>query len=147
RRLRRGARPARARLHRPGRAPPSPGRRPGVNDLGAAVVSALGAGGRTPVVERVEPVAGGCISEAVRVVLGDGRSVFAKSAAGLPDGLLADEAEGLRWLTAGLAGTTDLRVPGVVALTPEVLVLDWVEPGRRGPRTDEALGRGLATVH
>src|SRR5690606_29667903 len=37
--------------------------------------------------------------------------------------------------------------PGVVALTPEVLVLDWVEPGRRGPRTDEALGRGLATLH
>ena len=91
----------------------------------------------------VRPVPGGCISDAGRVELADGRVVFAKSSAGLPPDLLAVEAEGLRWLRdAGAA-----RVPEVLALTTDALVLEWVEPGARTGRTDEALGRGLAALH
>lgn len=106
--------------------------------LADAVAAALGAP-----VAGVRPVPGGCISDAGRVELDDGRVVFAKAAAGLPAGLLDVEAEGLRWLReAGAA-----RIPEVVALTAEALVLEWVEPGRRIGRTDEALGRGLAHLH
>jgi fructosamine-3-kinase len=106
--------------------------------LADAVGAALGAG-----VRGVTPVPGGCISDAGRVALDDGRVVFAKSAAGLPDGLLAVEAEGLAWLRAAGA----VSVPEVVALTADALVLEWVEPGARTGRTDESLGRGLAGLH
>ncbi|HEX6237882.1 MAG TPA: fructosamine kinase family protein [Acidimicrobiales bacterium] len=117
-----------------------------MSDLAVAVEAALG--GRDAVaVERVVPVGGGCISEVARVELGDGRSVLAKSAAGTPDGLLAAEADGLRWLAEGLEGATVTRVPGVLALTRDVLVTEWVEPGRCREATGEALGRGLALLH
>jgi fructosamine-3-kinase len=107
--------------------------------LAAAVAGALGA----PVV-RTSPVSGGCIGEAGRVELADGRTVFAKLAAGLPVDLLPIEAEGLRWLGEVDGG---VPVPDVLAATPEVLVLTWVPPGRAGPRTDERLGRALARLH
>ncbi len=94
-------------------------------------------------VRAVTPVGGGCISEAGRVALADGRTVFAKAAAGLPAGLLEVEAAGLRWL-----GEVDgARVPGVVAATADVLVLAWIEPGPAGGATDEQLGRSLASLH
>ena len=94
-------------------------------------------------VDRVTPVGGGCISEAGRVDLADGRTVFAKSSAGLPPGLLDVEAEGLAWLGA----VDGVAVPRVVAVSAEALVLDWVPPGRAQPRTDEVLGRSLALLH
>jgi fructosamine-3-kinase len=103
-----------------------------------AVGSALGA-----TVAAVERVGGGCISDASKVTLADGRTVFAKSSARLPAGLLEVEAEGLAWL----GEAAGVPVPGLVALTDEVLVLDWVEPGARSPATDELLGRSLATLH
>src|SRR5262245_10073843 len=106
--------------------------------LGAAVAAALG-----EPVRSVTPVGGGCISDAGRVELAGGLTVFAKAAAGLPAGLLDVEAAGLAWL----GEVPGLRVPAVVAATPEVLALEWIEPGARTAGTDEALGRGLATLH
>jgi fructosamine-3-kinase len=107
-------------------------------ELGVAVAAALG-----EPVRSVTPVGGGCISDAGRVELVGGRSVFAKAAAGLPSGLLDVEAAGLRWL----GEVPGVRVPAVVAATAEVLVLEWIEPGARTAATDEALGRGLAALH
>jgi fructosamine-3-kinase len=107
-------------------------------DLARAVADALGA-----TVAAVRPVPGGCISDAGRVTLDDSRTVFAKSAAGLPDELLAVEAAGLAWLGEARAA----RVPEVLALTDDVLVLQWIEPGSRNPGTDEDLGRDLAALH
>jgi fructosamine-3-kinase len=106
--------------------------------LADAVSRALGVG-----VTSATPVPGGCISDAGRVALDDGRVVFAKAAAGLPADLLAVEAEGLAWLREAGA----VRVPEVLALTGDALVLEWVEPGARTGRTDESLGRGLAGLH
>ena len=106
--------------------------------LGAAVAAALAAPVRS-----VRPVGGGCISDAGRVELAGGRTVFAKAAAGLPEGLLDVEAAGLRWL----GEVPGVRVPEVLAATPEVLVLEWIEPGPRTAATGEALGRGLAALH
>jgi hypothetical protein len=106
--------------------------------LAVAVADALGAS-----VVRTSPVSGGCISEAGRVDLADGRTVFAKLAAGLPGDLLPIEAEGLRWL-----GEVDgVPVPDVLAATADVLVLTWLPPGRAGPRTEAELGRALAHLH
>ena len=106
--------------------------------LAAAVAAALGCE-----VARITPVTGGCISEAGRVDLADGRTVFAKSGAGLPAELLAVEAEGLRWL----GEVEGVPVPEVEAVTADALVLTWLPPGPSGPGTDEALGRALAALH
>jgi fructosamine-3-kinase len=106
--------------------------------LGPAVAAALGVE-----VTGVTPVTGGCISEAGRVALADGRVVFAKSAAGLPPDLLAVEADGLAWLREAGA----VHVPAVLALTEAALVLEWIDVGARSPDSDELLGRGLAGLH
>jgi fructosamine-3-kinase len=93
------------------------------------------------VVRDVERVAGGDINDAYRVVLEDGAIAFVKTRAGAAPGEYETEAEGLRWL----AEPGGLPVPAVLGAAEDVLVLEWVEPGRRG---DEAqLGRGLALTH
>jgi fructosamine-3-kinase len=91
------------------------------------------------------PVGGGCISDARRVELADGTVVFAKSGHGLPAGLLAAEANGLRWLAG--AGPGAVRVPEVLASDAAVLVLEWIEPGSPTGDTAAALGTGLALLH
>lgn len=94
-------------------------------------------------VERLTRVGGGSISDARRVDLAGGATVFAKSAAGGPDGLLEVEAEALAWL----AEVPGVRVPAVLAATPTVLVMEWIEPGAPGPGSNEDLGRQLARLH
>lgn len=106
--------------------------------LAEAVATALGVS-----VSAASPVGGGCISAAERVTLSDGRVVFAKCGARLPDDLLAVEAEALAWLRAANA----IKIPEVLACTGDTLVLEWVEPGGRTTTTDAVLGRGLAELH
>lgn len=105
-----------------------------------AAARTLGSEART-----ADPVAGGCISDARRVELADGRIVFVKSGAGLPAGILGAEAAGLAWLRE----TGAVQVPAVLALDEAAgfLALEWVEPGPRGVRTSERLGRSLAALH
>ncbi|MER5332678.1 fructosamine kinase family protein [Micromonospora sp. NPDC002717] len=97
---------------------------------------------------RETPVSGGDICAASRLTLDDGHSVFAKtwpegSGRSLPEGFFAAEAAGLRWLReAGAVG-----VPEVVVALPELLALDWVEPGEPTPEAAERFGRGLAGLH
>lgn len=106
--------------------------------LARAVADALAAE-----VDTVRPVGGGSISEAACVELHGGRRVFAKAAAGLAEGQLDVEAEGLRWL-----GEVDgVLVPEVLAVTADVLVIAWIHPGPSRPGTDERLGRALAGLH
>ncbi|WP_089154861.1 fructosamine kinase family protein [Micromonospora sp. NBS 11-29] len=97
---------------------------------------------------RETPVSGGSICAASRLTLDDGHSVFAKSwpersARPAPDDFFATEAAGLRWLRE--AGT--VPVPEVLVALPELLALDWVEPGEPTPEAAEAFGRGLAGLH
>ncbi|MEU8420069.1 fructosamine kinase family protein [Micromonospora sp. NPDC048835] len=97
---------------------------------------------------RETPVAGGNICAAVRLTLDDGHSVFAKSwpegtDRQVPEGFFAAEAAGLRWLReAGVVG-----VPEVIVVLPELLALDWVEPGEPTPEAAERFGRELAGLH
>jgi len=92
---------------------------------------------------RETPVPGGSICRASRLTLDDGSSIFAKTRAGAPDGFFAAEAEGLRWLAAARA----VPVPEVIAALPDMLALEWVEPGQATPKAAERFGRELAALH
>jgi fructosamine-3-kinase len=97
---------------------------------------------------RETPVAGGDICAASRLTLDDGHSVFAKSwpeRAGrpVPEGFFASEAAGLRWLREAGA----VAVPEVIVALPDLLALDWVEPGEPTPDAAERFGRELAALH
>jgi fructosamine-3-kinase len=105
-------------------------------NLAAAVAAATGRKVRDAV-----RVSGGDINDAYRVAFADGSLAFAKTRAGVAPGEYAAEAAGLRWL--GEPGA--LRLPAVLGVSDEVLVLEWVEEGGRGDPA--ALGAGLAGVH
>lgn len=94
-------------------------------------------------VTRVTAISGGDINEAHAVELSDGRRVFVKHDAACPIGMFEAEAEGLGWL----GETRTLPVPEVLAVGADYLVLELIEPGRRGQGFDEELGRGLAALH
>src|SRR6056297_206973 len=102
-------------------------------------------------VESASPVGGGCISDAQKLVIklreGGRQTLFAKS----NDASFLDnfqcEADGLQRLAAVEA----IRVPSPVAVgiagDAAVLVLEWIETGRRGSDFFAAFGRQLAQLH
>ncbi|MER7459050.1 fructosamine kinase family protein [Micromonospora sp. NPDC126480] len=97
---------------------------------------------------RETPVAGGDICAASRLTLDDGHSVFAKTwpehaTRPRPEHFFATEAAGLRWLRD--AGT--VAVPDVIVALPDLLALEWVDPGEPGPEAAERFGRELAALH
>ncbi|SBT63578.1 Fructosamine-3-kinase [Micromonospora sediminicola] len=97
---------------------------------------------------RETPVSGGDICTASRLTLDDGHSVFTKSwpersARPVPEGFFTTEAAGMGWLREADA----VPVPEVLVALPDLLALDWVEPGEPTPEAAEAFGRGLARLH
>jgi fructosamine-3-kinase len=101
-------------------------------------------------VQRHQPVAGGCIHQAWRVELTDGRVLFVKTnrAQALP--LLQAEAAGLRALAA--VAPADLQVPLPLAVgrsaDQAVLVLPWLDLVTTGDSWAwHRLGRALACLH
>ena len=92
-------------------------------------------------VASAEPVSGGDINDAYRVRLDDKRIVFVKTHARPPRGMFPAEAHGLAWLAG------PLRVPRVIAAGESFLALEWLEIGSKSRDFDEALGRGLASLH
>jgi fructosamine-3-kinase len=88
-----------------------------------------------------ERVGGGDINDAFRVQFEDESFAFVKTRADVAPGEYEAEAAGLRWL----AEPGVLRVPDVLGVSDTVLVLDWVDEGRRGDLA--AFGAGLAEVH
>ncbi|MEJ7634925.1 fructosamine kinase family protein [Aeromicrobium sp.] len=89
------------------------------------------------------PVAGGDICTSTRLRLTDGHGAIIKTRPHAPEGFFEREAEGLSWLRA--AGGA--KVPHVLAVAEDCLIVDWVEPGK--PTTDlaERFGRDLAATH
>lgn len=88
-------------------------------------------------------VSGGDINQAQQMVLADGRVVFVKSNTRADPTMFAAEARGLAWLGEARA----LRVPRVLHVAEDFLVLEHLESGRRRSDFDEHLGRGLAALH
>lgn len=113
-----------------------------MSSLEDAVAAAVG-----EPVRSLTSAGGGDINRAARAELADGTSVFVKFRPGAPAGTYTVEANGLGWLAKAGA----LRIPHVRGVgddsEPRVLVLEWIERGRRGPAHDEELGRGLAALH
>ena len=89
------------------------------------------------------PVSGGCISEAWQVRTAE-ETVFVKLSTSLLPGMLAAEAEGLH----ELAKSGAIRVPEVIRLTEDFLVLEFI-PTATNPPTNfwSKLGRQLADLH
>ena len=91
------------------------------------------------------PVSGGDVARAERVVLDDGRIVFAKTHDAPPDGFFTTEAAGLSWL----AESGSVQVPAVLSVDddPAHLALEWITEGAPDDDTEPALGRALAGLH
>ncbi len=94
-------------------------------------------------VEAVSALSGGDINEAFAVRLADGGRVFVKTNASADADMFPAEAHGLAWLAEAGA----LRIPEVLAVDPEFLVLEMIETGRPRGGFDEELGHGLAALH
>jgi fructosamine-3-kinase len=95
---------------------------------------------------RSAPVGGGCIHDARRLTLADGRDVFIKSARGTAAACLAAEARGLALLDP------HLRVPhvlgeGTTAEGTRWIALEWLELRSLSATSWADLGRQLATLH
>jgi fructosamine-3-kinase len=86
---------------------------------------------------------GGDINEAYEVSLADGSSVFVKTNNRAPATMFATEARGLAWLAEARA----LRVPEVLFVDEDFLVLEMLRPGTPASDYDERFGRGLAALH
>lgn len=91
------------------------------------------------------PLGGGDVADAYRVLLDDGRTVFAKTKVDAAPGFFTTEAAGLTWLRAADV----VAVPEVLAVSddPPLLVQEWIEPGYPSSTTELDLGRGLAALH
>ncbi|TBW56184.1 hypothetical protein EZI54_09555 [Marinobacter halodurans] len=105
--------------------------------LGSLLVEA----GLPPAVER-RGLGGGSINDAFRVVLANGDTAFLKVHRAPPAGFFEAEAEGLRAMLA----TGTIRVPQVLAVSEQGLLLEWVA-GAPGPDFGRQLGERLAQMH
>jgi fructosamine-3-kinase len=94
---------------------------------------------------RETPVGGGDVCAASRLTLDDGTSIFTKTwrSGSPPDGFFQAEAAGLSWLRAAAA----VPIPEVVVALPELIALEWIEPGDASPIAAEQFGRHLAALH
>ena len=112
-----------------------------MTNIDQAIESALGA----RVVESAS-ISGGDMAAAFRILLADGRTVFAKTHASPPAGFFGREASDLTWL----ADAEALSLPRVLAVSddaPALLALLWIESGARGQSTEAVFGSGLAALH
>jgi fructosamine-3-kinase len=85
---------------------------------------------------------GGCIADAAVAEFADGLRVFVKRAGGHP-GMFEAEAAGLRALSEPGA----IRVPRVLAVAEDALVLELIEPAPHKPGFFEDFGRRFADLH
>lgn len=91
---------------------------------------------------RVDRVGGGCISDAQIASFSDGTVVFMKCRQGFP-GMFECEANGLRALDA----SGSIRVPQVLAVGDDSLVLECIQAAPRRPDFFESFGRSFAGLH
>lgn len=102
------------------------------------ILDTLGRG--TPI--RMERVGGGCIADARLAYFADGTSVFVKTARSI-QGMFEAEAQGLRELAS--AGV--IRIPRVLAVGVDALVLERINPAPEKPGFFESFGRAFARLH
>lgn len=91
---------------------------------------------------QLKGIGGGCIADARVATFADGSSVFVKSVAGSP-GMFEREAEGLRALSCAAA----IRIPDVLAVGDEALVLEMIHEAPKKDGFFESFGRNFAKLH
>ena len=87
-------------------------------------------------------VSGGCIADARVATFADGSSVFVKCITSVP-GMFESEAQGL----TALADAQAIRIPRVIAVGEDALVLELIRSGPRSYGFFEDFGRSLAQLH
>jgi fructosamine-3-kinase len=94
---------------------------------------------------RETPVGGGHVCTASRLTLDDGTSLFTKTwpSGSAPEHFFAAEAAGLQWLRQART----VPIPEVIVALPEMLALEWIDPGEASPAAAERFGRELAGLH
>ncbi|WP_165857034.1 fructosamine kinase family protein [Marinobacter sp. JSM 1782161] len=95
-----------------------------------------------PEAANLQGLGGGCINDAFRVPLVDDTTVFLKRHRSPPTGFFEAEAAGL----AAMLASDSVRVPRVLAVAEEGLLLEWLS-GSPGPGFAEELGAQLAGMH
>jgi len=91
-------------------------------------------------------ISGGCIADAAIATFEDGSKVFIKSAGKLAPAapeMFQRESEGLRALAAAEA----IRIPKVLAVCEDALVLELIREAPKKPGFAEAFGQGFAQLH
>lgn len=109
--------------------------------------AALLALGLAPDQCNVRSVSGGDIHRAFYVE-GAGQRFFIKDNPAAPNDIFALEADGLRALSEAAQTEGLIRVPEVLAVGEQFLVLEWVDfGGNQTARSARSLGAGLAAIH
>jgi len=103
-----------------------------------AILDGLGRG--APL--KLQGIGGGCIADAAVATFAGGTRVFVKRAAGVP-GMFQAEADGLH----ALAEAGAIRVPRVLAVSADALVLEMIESAPRKAGFFEDFGRRFAALH
>jgi fructosamine-3-kinase len=95
----------------------------------------------------VRPVSGGDIHRAFRVE-GAGQRFFIKDNPQAPTDIFALEASGLASLREAAQADDLIKVPEVLAVGNDFLVLEWLDfANSRGKDSETQLGAGLASIH
>lgn len=89
------------------------------------------------------PMAGGMICTATRLLLSDGSSAVFKTHPRAPENFFQTEAAGL----TKLAQSDGVKVPKVLAVAQDCLILEWIETGRPSVDAAERFARSLAATH
>lgn len=92
---------------------------------------------------RQETVGGGCISDAARLTLENGSSLFLKQNQTAAEGMFHAEAAGLRSLREMQA----LRIPEVIHVEPNFILLEDLGQSQPDQSFWQQLGSGLALLH
>lgn len=91
----------------------------------------------------LEGVSGGCIADARIAKFHNGSEVFVKCGGSAQAGMFRREAEGLR----ELASANALRIPRVLLVDDDSLVLECIRPGARQADFFSQFGRRFARMH
>ncbi|MDQ3714819.1 MAG: fructosamine kinase family protein [Actinomycetota bacterium] len=92
---------------------------------------------------RATPLPGGDSCVAELFTLDGGEALFAKSLPDAPAGFFAAEAAGLAWI----AQAAVIRTPEVIAVSDDLLLLEWLPRGEATPDAAEQCGTDLAVLH
>lgn len=88
-------------------------------------------------------VGGGCINDAETIFTNDDRSFFLKKNFSTPKDMFFKEANGLRELQKAHA----IRVPEVIMVDKNFILLEQINSGRKSKSFDENFGRAFAKLH